>query len=649
MSGGFFRGTSAEQDTRFSNKQAKLIRTMKFPPELEEVVDMSKVKMEVMKPWINRRVTELLGIEDDVVLGYIHELLVGKVDGKKVQIAITGFMEKHTGRFMKELWGLLTSAQGNVSGIPQQFLDEKAEELRIKKEEEERIMAELRRLQELQMAEAEAERQRKATAAAAERSAARNAAAAANTAAGETRQLDDKEDASDTSGDGGRRSRRSDSPLPPPPPPRRGRSGSPPLHRRREVRDRDRDFHIDRHRWDRRDRRSPPPMRRRPPSEERDLRPGRYGGGPRRGRSPPMLERERERERGRARDVDQEREHERNHRMSEARRAGNDISSRRTSPPPRQETPPPASPVPPRGHHVRDSSEDEEDGPRRPAHHSPSPLARPLPSHRRLAKEPASLKDEKEELDHAPRSPPPPRLRRDRDTSADGGGRLVTTVGNGAFPPGPRARASKPKEEEREEEEEKDNQRSKFMAASLPPKSGQKEQADSGCVDRALGKVDAMVRPAPAVKEEEGEEEEEEDRKDRDGESEDDEGEDALEGSEAAGAGAGADGESREAKRKRKEEKRARREEKHRRKEEKRRRKEEKRARKVAKLEDTGGPTSLLPLAEDGGYKEGYEGEPARVRRKVADGGAEQRQLEEDLRQKALRSLLAKKSDAGAE
>ncbi len=59
--------------------------------------------------------------------------LFQEVDGKHVQIQLTGFMEKNTGRFMKELWILLTSAQKNLSGIPQEFLDVKAEEQRLKK------------------------------------------------------------------------------------------------------------------------------------------------------------------------------------------------------------------------------------------------------------------------------------------------------------------------------------------------------------------------------------------------------------------------------------------------------------------------------------------------------------------------------------
>ncbi|KAG9454580.1 hypothetical protein H6P81_007484 [Aristolochia fimbriata] len=149
MSGGFFRGTSADQDTRFSNKQAKLLKSQKFAPELEHLVDMTKVKIDVIKPWIASRATELLGFEDEVLINFIYGLLDGKdVDGKQIQIQLTGFMEKNTGKFMKELWALLLSAQKNASGIPQQFLDAKAEETRKKKEESDRITLEIQRKKE---------------------------------------------------------------------------------------------------------------------------------------------------------------------------------------------------------------------------------------------------------------------------------------------------------------------------------------------------------------------------------------------------------------------------------------------------------------------------------------------------------------------
>ncbi|KAE8660379.1 Splicing factor PWI domain-containing protein, putative isoform 2 [Hibiscus syriacus] len=162
MSGGFFRGTSADQDTRFSNKQARLLKSQKFAPELEHLVNMTKVKMDVIRPWIATRVTELLGFEDEVLINFIYGLLDEKeVNGKQVQISLTGFMEKNTGKFMKELWTLLLSAQRNASGVPQQFLDAKEEEARKKKAESDRIANEIQKKKDGESREREQERLRK--------------------------------------------------------------------------------------------------------------------------------------------------------------------------------------------------------------------------------------------------------------------------------------------------------------------------------------------------------------------------------------------------------------------------------------------------------------------------------------------------------
>lgn len=161
MSGGFFRGTSAEQDTRFSNKQAKLLKSQKFAPELEHLVDMTKVKMDVMKPWIAKRVTELIGFEDEVLINFIYGLLERKVvNGKEVQISLTGFMERNTGKFMKELWALLLSAQNNASGVPQQFLEAKEEEMRKKKVETDRIANEIQKKKERESRELDQEKRK---------------------------------------------------------------------------------------------------------------------------------------------------------------------------------------------------------------------------------------------------------------------------------------------------------------------------------------------------------------------------------------------------------------------------------------------------------------------------------------------------------
>ncbi|KAF3655208.1 putative eukaryotic translation initiation factor 5B-like [Capsicum annuum] len=162
MSGGFFRGTSAEQDTRFSNKQAKLLKSQKFAPELENLVDMTKVKMDVMKPWIAKRVTELIGFEDEVLINFIYSLLERKVvNGKEVQISLTGFMERNTGKFMKELWVLLLSAQNNASGVPQQFLEAKEEEMMKKKAEMDRIANEIQKKKERENRELDQEKRKK--------------------------------------------------------------------------------------------------------------------------------------------------------------------------------------------------------------------------------------------------------------------------------------------------------------------------------------------------------------------------------------------------------------------------------------------------------------------------------------------------------
>jgi serine/arginine repetitive matrix protein 1 len=40
---GFFKGTSAEQDSRFANKQKKLLKQMKFPDNIDVKVKKEKV------------------------------------------------------------------------------------------------------------------------------------------------------------------------------------------------------------------------------------------------------------------------------------------------------------------------------------------------------------------------------------------------------------------------------------------------------------------------------------------------------------------------------------------------------------------------------------------------------------------------------
>ncbi|CAO3666615.1 hypothetical protein G6F70_003266 [Rhizopus microsporus] len=140
---GFFKGTSADQDSRFSNKEKKLLKTMSFPPEFDKKVDMKKVNLDVIRPWIANKVTELLGFEDEVVADYAASLLEEEnIDPKMMQINLTGFLENNAKVFVKELWNLLLSAQNSVGGIPAIFIEQKKEELRKKREREEAKRAE---------------------------------------------------------------------------------------------------------------------------------------------------------------------------------------------------------------------------------------------------------------------------------------------------------------------------------------------------------------------------------------------------------------------------------------------------------------------------------------------------------------------------
>lgn len=40
---------------------------------------MSKVKLDVIKPWITQKITEQLGMEDDVVVNFVFNQLESKV------------------------------------------------------------------------------------------------------------------------------------------------------------------------------------------------------------------------------------------------------------------------------------------------------------------------------------------------------------------------------------------------------------------------------------------------------------------------------------------------------------------------------------------------------------------------------------------
>lgn len=123
---GFFRGTSADQDNRFANKQKKLLKELNFSPILNTKLNMSKINVENLKPWIETKIKEVLEKDDELLSESIYEHLAEKEpDGKSLLVLITGFVDAaRASKFMEELWSKLIDLQENSNGVNKTANDE---------------------------------------------------------------------------------------------------------------------------------------------------------------------------------------------------------------------------------------------------------------------------------------------------------------------------------------------------------------------------------------------------------------------------------------------------------------------------------------------------------------------------------------------
>ena len=48
---------------------------LRFGNCLSQRVDMTKVKLDVLRPWISQKITDILHIEDDVVVEFVYNQL----------------------------------------------------------------------------------------------------------------------------------------------------------------------------------------------------------------------------------------------------------------------------------------------------------------------------------------------------------------------------------------------------------------------------------------------------------------------------------------------------------------------------------------------------------------------------------------------
>jgi serine/arginine repetitive matrix protein 1 len=113
------------------------------PAEYLLSVDMSRVALAAVRPWVTRRVRELLGgLDEEVLVGMLLNTLDdaaraaaghdgGSVSGGALtpldlHVQLEPFLEGQTTGFVRELWSLLHSASGSATGVPQVLLDKKA-------------------------------------------------------------------------------------------------------------------------------------------------------------------------------------------------------------------------------------------------------------------------------------------------------------------------------------------------------------------------------------------------------------------------------------------------------------------------------------------------------------------------------------------
>ena len=134
MAGNFFRGTSVEQDGRWGKTDEKLMAKMEkagnFAPILNTKVNLKKVNLDVISKWINEKIIELVGFEDDILINLVVNMLQGnEIEGKKLQLDVTGFLGKQSGVFVEELWTLMVDAMAQPNGIPSIFIQKKKEEI----------------------------------------------------------------------------------------------------------------------------------------------------------------------------------------------------------------------------------------------------------------------------------------------------------------------------------------------------------------------------------------------------------------------------------------------------------------------------------------------------------------------------------------
>ncbi|KYN94442.1 putative pre-mRNA splicing factor, partial [Plasmodium gaboni] len=150
--GGFYKGTSTEQTPYFGDKEKKLMEKIVWPEIYNKKIDVNKINFPLIEEWINKRLIEILGFEDDILYEYcISQLKQSKdkkadgeedkyLNAKKLKINLTGFIgNKKSDIFIEELLELLINEEKNEGHIANTINENKTNEIKQVKNENENI------------------------------------------------------------------------------------------------------------------------------------------------------------------------------------------------------------------------------------------------------------------------------------------------------------------------------------------------------------------------------------------------------------------------------------------------------------------------------------------------------------------------------
>ena len=141
------KGTASVAD---DHAMAKQLKQTKFSKIFSKKVRIDKVNVPVMSQWIEKRIAEILGFEDEIVASMAINLFLEPQDGmdpRRAQLNLAGFLgDEQSALFCDSLWRLLLDAQDQTAGIPTVILEEKKAKMQLEKAQQEARLAEERRL-----------------------------------------------------------------------------------------------------------------------------------------------------------------------------------------------------------------------------------------------------------------------------------------------------------------------------------------------------------------------------------------------------------------------------------------------------------------------------------------------------------------------